>query len=75
MRLDEMMQGQIPGGTMQPQVFGAPTNPEMMSSEEIGTFRPMMDGFENMTDMMAMDLHNGDDDFWWTRSWGTVRIL
>jgi hypothetical protein len=71
----EIVQLQMAGNAPQVQLYGPPSNPQTMSSEQSDVFRPMMDGFDTMSGMMGMDLNNEDDDLWWARSWGSVRIL
>ncbi len=73
----EILQLQMTGSSPNIELFGAPAIPQTMSLEPGGAFRPTMDGFDTINGMMGinMDLNEADDDFWWTRSWGSVRIL
>jgi hypothetical protein len=77
LRPTEMMQLHMTGNSPQMQLYAPSMNPQTISSEQTDAFRPMMDGFDTMNGMMGMnmDLNNEDDDFWWARSWGSVRIL
>jgi hypothetical protein len=72
-----MLQSNMRGNTPQMQLCVPSMNPQTMPSEQSDAFRPMMDGFDTMSGMMgvSMGLNNEDDDFWWARSWGSVKIL
>jgi len=76
-RSAETMQLQLTEHNPNIQLYEAETIPQTMSLEQGSIFRPMVDGFNTMDDMMGinLDLNNDDDDFWWTRSWRMVRII
>jgi hypothetical protein len=73
----ELVQSNMTGNTSKMQLYAPSMNSQTVSSEQSDAFRPMMDEFDTMSGMMGMstDLNNEDDDFWWGRSWGSIRIL
>jgi len=73
----EMLQSNMRGNTPQMQLYAPSMNLQTMPSEQIDAFGPITDGFDAMSGMMgmSMNLNNEDDDFWWARSWGSVKIL
>lgn len=73
-KLGETMQGYTVRDKMQILVYGAPTNPEAIPSED-GFSRSTVEGFESTKDVISMDSSTGDDDFWWARPLGSVSIL
>lgn len=74
--LAETMQLQMMANNPNSELYESSIIPQTMSLDQGGTFRPMMDGFDTMNSMMGINLDvTNDEDFWWTRSWGSVRIL